>query len=72
MTRAPGTKKKTAASAQRLMEEVPLWPAAAIQRGPRTVAMLKSRTSQKPMVLRSWGWVTSAGIMGGFRTAYSG
>ncbi len=54
MTSAPGTKKKTAARTQRLMEEVPLWPAAAIQRGPRTVAMLNSRTSQKPMVLRSW------------------
>ena len=34
MTSAPGMKKKTAAIAQRLMEEVPLWPAAAIQRGP--------------------------------------
>ena len=54
MTRAPGTKKKTAASSQRLMDEVPLWPAAAIQRGPRTVAMLNRSTSQKPMVLRSW------------------
>src|SRR5580700_9508020 len=54
MTSAPGTKKKTAASIQREMEEVPLWPAAAIQRGPTTVAMLKRRTSQKPMVLRRW------------------
>ncbi len=53
MTSAPGTKKKTAASTQRLMEEGPLWPAAAIQRGPRTVAMLKRSTSQKPMLLRS-------------------
>ena len=61
MTRAPGTKKKTAARTQRLMEEVPLWPAAAIQRGPRTVAMLKRRTSQKPMVLRSWDLGSIAG-----------
>src|ERR1039458_3222492 len=53
MTKAPGTKKKTAASIQRLMEEVPLCPAAAIQRGPRTVAILNSSTSQKPMVLRN-------------------
>jgi predicted component of type VI protein secretion system len=53
MTSAPGTKKKTAASTHRLMEEVPLWPAAAIQRGPSTVAMLNSSTSQKPMDLRS-------------------
>ena len=51
MTRAPGTKKKTAARTHKLMEEVPLCPAAAIQRGPRTAAMLKSRTSQKPMAL---------------------
>src|SRR5882762_10095782 len=35
------------------MDEVPLCPAAAIQRGPRTVAMLKSSTSQKPIVLRN-------------------
>src|SRR6478609_9224544 len=60
MTSAPGTKKKRAAKTQRLMEDVPLCPAAAIQRGPRTVAMLNNRTSQKPMVLRScdlefWG-----------------
>src|ERR1700733_4899763 len=53
MTNAPGTKKKIAASTQRLMEEGPLWPAAAIQRGPRTVAVLNSSTSQKPMLLRS-------------------
>ena len=43
MTRAPGTKKNRAAMTHRLIEEVPLWLAAAIQRGPRTVAMLKSR-----------------------------
>jgi hypothetical protein len=49
-----GDEEETAARIQRLMEEVPLWPAAAIQRGPTTVAMLKRRTSQKPMVLRSW------------------
>ncbi len=53
MTRAPGTKKKTAAITHRLIEELPLWPAAAIQRGPSTVAMLNSSTSQNPMVLRS-------------------
>src|SRR5580700_10518184 len=53
MTNAPGTKKKSAAITHRLMEEVPLWPAAAIHRGPRTVAMLKSSTSQKPIVLRN-------------------
>src|SRR5579875_1977129 len=63
MTRAPGTKKKMAARSQRLMEEGPLWPAAAIQRGPRTQAMLKSRTSQKPMVLRSWDLVSVAGAV---------
>src|SRR5262249_2645573 len=50
---ALGTKKNAAAITHRLMEEVPLWPAAAIHRGPSTVAMLKSNTSQKPIVLRS-------------------
>ena len=53
MTSAPGTKKKTAARTHRLIDEVPLCPAAAIQRGPSTVAMLNSSTSQKPMVLRN-------------------
>src|SRR5580658_4851917 len=60
MTSAPGTKKKTAARTHKLMEEVPLCPAAAIQRGPRTVAMLKSSTSQKPIALRSWDLVPTA------------
>ncbi len=49
MTIADGTKKKTAAKTHRLIEEVPLCAAAAIQRGPSTVAMLKKRTSQKPI-----------------------
>src|SRR6266852_6528165 len=53
MTNAPGTKKKSAAITHRLIEEVPLCPAAAIHRGPSTVAMLKSSTSQKPIVLRN-------------------
>src|ERR1700722_10141781 len=61
MTSAPGTKKKIAASTQRLMDEVPLCPAAAIQRGPRTAAMLKSSTSQKPMALRNCGLESRAG-----------
>src|ERR1700683_2010875 len=71
MTKAPGTKKKMAARAQRLMEEVPLCPAAAIQRGPRTVAMLKSRTSQKPMDSRSWDLGSRAGrvMRSGFASA---
>src|SRR5580704_414359 len=61
MTSAPGTKKKTAAITQRLIEDVPLWPAAAIHRGPSTVAMLNSSTSQKPMVLRSCVFGSRAG-----------
>jgi hypothetical protein len=61
MTNAPGRKKKTAARTQRLIEEVPLWPAAAIQRGPRTVAMLNSSTSQKPIVLRNCDLELGAG-----------
>src|SRR5436305_9509222 len=51
--RAVGTKKRIAARNHRLMEDVPLWAAAAIQRGPRTVAMLKRSTSQNPIVRRS-------------------
>ncbi len=44
MTSAEGTKKNIAASTHRLIEEVPLCAAAAIHRGPNTVAMLKSKT----------------------------
>src|SRR5215471_3063528 len=54
MTSAVGRKKRSAASIHRLMEEVPLWAAVAIQRGPRTAAMLNSSTSQKPISRRSW------------------
>jgi len=39
----------------RLIEEAPLCAAAAIQRGPSTVAMLKSSTSQKPMTRGNCG-----------------
>src|SRR6266851_5074837 len=53
MTNAPGTKKKNAASTHKLMDDVPLWPAAAIHRGPSTVAILKRKTSQKPIALRN-------------------
>ena len=60
MTSAPGTKKKTAARTHKLIEEVPLCPAAAIQRGPSTVAILKSSTSQKPIVLRNCDLESSA------------
>src|SRR5258708_23849213 len=72
ITNAPGTKKKSAAITQRLMEEVPLWPAAAIQRGPRTVAMLNSNTSQKPIVLRNCDLgsdATAAELLTGSRPA---
>src|SRR5215467_13909225 len=53
MTSAIGTKNKTAAKTHKLIEEVRLCAAAAIHRGPRTVAMLKSRTSQKPISRQS-------------------
>src|SRR6476659_4733237 len=53
MMSAVGMKKNNAASAHKLMEEVPLWAAAAIQRGPSTAAMLNSRTSQKPISRRN-------------------
>ncbi len=47
-----GRKNSTAASTHKLMDDVPLWAAAAIHRGPRTAAMLNSSTSQKPMARR--------------------
>src|SRR5438132_2209214 len=53
MMSAVGRKNSSAASTQRLREEVPLWAAAAIQRGPRTAAMLNSSTSQNPISRRS-------------------
>src|SRR5260370_6355308 len=53
MTKAVGTKKKSAAMIHRLMEDVPLWAAAAIQRGPSTAAMLNSKTSHRPISRRS-------------------
>src|SRR4051812_14806629 len=62
MISAVGKKKNTAASTHKLMDEVPLCAAAAIQRGPSTAAMLKSSTSQKPMARRNcdFGAVSSA------------
>src|SRR5262249_41874921 len=54
MMSAVGRKNSTAARIQRLMEDVPVWAAAAIQRGPRTAAMLNNSTSQKPISRRSW------------------
>src|SRR5438309_3911451 len=62
MMSAVGRKKNTAASTHRLMDEVPLCAAAAIQRGPSTAAMLNSSTSQKPMARRNcdFGAVSSA------------
>ena len=62
---ALGTKKKTAAITHRLMDDVPLCAAAAIHRGPNTVAMLKNSTSQKPISLRSWamGFAAAAGVV---------
>ncbi len=53
MISAVGRKKNTAAKNHKLMDDVPLCAAAAIQRGPSTAAMLNSSTSQKPMARRS-------------------
>src|SRR3954468_2989982 len=53
MMSAVGKKKRTAASTHKLIEDVPLCAAAAIQRGPSTAAMLNSSTSQKPMARRN-------------------
>ena len=58
MIKDVGKKKRTAARIHKLIDEVPLCAAAAIQRGPRTAAMLNRSTSHKPIVRRScdvWG-----------------
>src|SRR5207244_12310090 len=52
MISAVGTKKKRAAIAQMVSDEAPEFAAVAIQRGPRTVAILNNRTSQKPISFR--------------------
>src|SRR4029077_258720 len=46
----------------RLIEEAPLCAAAAIQRGPSTVAILKSSTSQKPMTRGNCGRAADSGV----------
>ena len=53
ITSDDGKKKNIADRTHRLIEDVPLCAAAAIQRGPSTVAILKSSTSQKPMTRRN-------------------
>src|SRR2546423_105482 len=53
VTPARAVKMSSGARIQRLMEELPLCAAAAIQRGPSTVTILNSSTSQKPISLRS-------------------
>jgi|SRR5205814_257129 len=67
MTRALGKKNRTAARIQRLIEDVPLCAAAAIQRGPSTAAMLNSNTSQKPISRRSCARA-SVGVAAGRRS----
>src|ERR1043165_7163002 len=59
MMSAVGRKKNTAANTHKLMDDVPLWAAAAIQRGPSTAAMLNRSTSQKPMARRNWDFGVS-------------
>src|ERR1700684_3375665 len=60
MTRVVGTKNSPAASTHRLIDELPLCAAAAIHRGPSTVTMLNSRTSQNPITRGSFGLEFSA------------
>src|SRR2546426_7662537 len=62
MTSAEGMKKNTAAIIHKLIEEAPLCAAAAIQRGPSTVAMLKSSTSQKPITRGSCGCAADSDV----------
>src|SRR6202041_3717402 len=60
ITNAVGTKNKKAARNHKLIEDVPLCAAAAIHRGPSTVTILNSRTSQKPITRGSLGLEFSA------------
>ncbi len=53
ITSEDGKKKNIADKTHKLIEDVPLCAAAAIQRGPSTVAMLNSSTSQNPMTRRN-------------------
>src|SRR6266705_28756 len=54
MMSAVGMKKNSAATVQMVSDDGPELAADAIQRGPSTVAMLKNKTSQKFISLRSW------------------
>src|SRR5260370_37476960 len=63
MMSAVGKKNRTAAKTHRLMDDVPLCAAAAIQRGPRTAAMLNRSTSQKPIARRSWDLPLAISVM---------
>jgi hypothetical protein len=49
-----GTKNIAPEITHKLIEDGPLCAAAAIHRGPRTDAILKRSTSQKPITWRSW------------------
>src|SRR6202035_5268014 len=71
MTIAVGTKKKTAAITHKLIDDVPLCAAAAIHRGPSTVAMLKSRTSQNPISLRNCAMGLAALLTGWLTRSFS-
>src|ERR1700746_1145807 len=63
MRSAVGRETSTAARPHRLIDDVPLCAAAAIQRGPSTAAMLNRRTSQKPIARRSWGWLEAGAVI---------
>src|SRR5580658_5459906 len=56
-----GKKNRTAASTQRLIDDVPLFAATAIQRGPTTDATLNNSKSHGPIARRSC-FLASAGL----------
>src|SRR5690349_19945973 len=59
--KAVGRKKRKAGRSHSLNEDVQLCAAAAIQRGPRTAAMLRSSTSQKPITRRRCDFALAEG-----------
>ena len=59
MTRAPGTRRRWRRDQR--TDEVPLWPAAEIQPGPRTVAMLTQHIPKAPWSCATGIWIACAG-----------
>src|SRR4029077_6124024 len=62
-TNAVGTKNSSAANTHKLIEDCPLRAAAAIHRGPSTVAIQNSSTSQNPITRRNCCFASAATVV---------